>query len=61
MTETQQVGELAKSFLWNPFFPVSLDDTLLHVLLLLSKHRVQVVPVVDQSHLQVIGFVTQVI
>ncbi|XVE49028.1 hypothetical protein DITRI_Ditri01bG0048900 [Diplodiscus trichospermus] len=54
-----KVGELAKSFLWNPFFPVHLRDTLFHVLLLLSKHPVQVVPVVEQSDLQVIGFVTQ--
>ncbi|XP_022748859.1 SNF1-related protein kinase regulatory subunit gamma-1-like [Durio zibethinus] len=54
-----KVGELAKSFLWNPFFPVRLEDTLLHVLLLLSKHRLQVLPVIEQSDLQVIGFVTQ--
>ncbi|KAK8476503.1 hypothetical protein V6N13_017962 [Hibiscus sabdariffa] len=54
-----KIGELAKSFLWNPFFAVHLEDTLFHVLLLLSKHRVQVAPIVDQSHLRVIGFVTQ--
>ncbi|KAE8716886.1 putative glucose-1-phosphate adenylyltransferase [Hibiscus syriacus] len=54
-----KVGELAKCFLWNPFFAIYLEDTLFHVLLLLSKHRVQVVPVIDRSHLQVIGFVTQ--
>ncbi|TYH85493.1 hypothetical protein ES332_D02G270500v1 [Gossypium tomentosum] len=54
-----QVGELAKSFLWNPFFPVRLEDTLFHVLLLISKHRIQVVPVVEQSNLKVTGFVTQ--
>ncbi|MBA0712061.1 hypothetical protein Golax_011186, partial [Gossypium laxum] len=53
------VGELAKSFLWNPFFPVRLEDTLFHVLLLISKHRIQVVPVVEQSNLKVTGFVTQ--
>ncbi|KAH1099045.1 hypothetical protein J1N35_015966 [Gossypium stocksii] len=54
-----KVGELAKSFLWNPFFPVRLEDTLFHVLLLISKHRIQVVPVVEQSNLKVTGFVTQ--
>ncbi|MBA0855172.1 hypothetical protein Goshw_010102 [Gossypium schwendimanii] len=53
------IGELAKSFLWNPFFPVRLEDTLFHVLLLISKHRIQVVPVVEQSNLKVTGFVTQ--
>ncbi|XP_040958616.1 SNF1-related protein kinase regulatory subunit gamma-1 isoform X1 [Gossypium hirsutum] len=55
-----KVGELAKSFLWNPFFPVRLDDTLFHVLLLISKHRIRVVPVIEQSNLKVTGFVTQV-
>uniref|UniRef100_A0A6N2L4E5 CBS domain-containing protein n=1 Tax=Salix viminalis TaxID=40686 RepID=A0A6N2L4E5_SALVM len=55
-----KVGELAKSYLWDPFFPVHLDDTLFHVLLLLSNHhRLQVVPVIDRSNFQGIGFVTQ--
>ncbi|PSS19144.1 SNF1-related protein kinase regulatory subunit gamma-1 like [Actinidia chinensis var. chinensis] len=53
-----KIGELAKSFLWDPFFPVHLDDTLFHVLLLLSKHRLQFVPVTEQSSSKVIGFVT---
>ncbi|KAK5837873.1 hypothetical protein PVK06_006600 [Gossypium arboreum] len=56
---TKVVGELAKSFLWNPFFPVRLEDTLFHVLLLISKHRIRVVPVIEQSNLKVTGFVTQ--
>jgi len=57
-----QVGELAKSYLWDPFFPVHLDDTLFHVLLLLSNHhRLQVVPVIERSNFQGIGFVTQVL
>ncbi|OMO75634.1 Cystathionine beta-synthase, core [Corchorus olitorius] len=54
-----KVGELAKSFLWNPFFPINSEDTLFHVLLLLSKHPVEVLPVLEQSGLQVIGYVTQ--
>ncbi|KAF7142948.1 hypothetical protein RHSIM_Rhsim05G0073300 [Rhododendron simsii] len=54
-----KIGELAKFFLWDPFFPVHLDATLFHVLLLLSKHSVQFVPVTEQSSLKVIGFVTQ--
>ncbi|RQO95825.1 hypothetical protein POPTR_009G118700v4 [Populus trichocarpa] len=55
-----KVGELAKSYLWDPFFPVHLDDTLFHVLLLLSNHhRLQVVPVIERSNFQGIGFVTQ--
>ncbi|KAI5402449.1 hypothetical protein KIW84_050171 [Lathyrus oleraceus] len=54
-----KVGELAKSFLWEPFFPVHLDDTILHALLLLSRHRLQVLPVVQQPDATLIGFVTQ--
>ena len=57
----EQVGELAKFFLWDPFFPVHLENTLVHVLLLLSKHhRLQAVHVVEQSNFQGIGHVTQV-
>jgi len=48
------------SFLWEPFFPVNLDDTVLHALLLLSKHQVHVLPVVQQREDGIIGFVTQV-
>lgn len=51
---------MAKSFLWEPFFPVQLDDTILHALLLLSKHRLQVLPVIQQPDAVLIGFVTQV-
>ncbi|XP_061372689.1 SNF1-related protein kinase regulatory subunit gamma-1-like [Gastrolobium bilobum] len=54
-----KVGELAKSFLWEPFFPVRLDDTILHALLLLSKHRLHVLPVMQQPDPGLIGFVTQ--
>ncbi|CAK7329672.1 unnamed protein product [Dovyalis caffra] len=55
-----KVGELEKSYLWDPFLPVHLDDTLFHVLLLFSNHhRLQVVPVIERSTFQGIGFVTQ--
>ncbi|KAI4295513.1 hypothetical protein L6164_035553 [Bauhinia variegata] len=54
-----KVGELAKSFLWESFFPVRLEDTLFHALLLLSKHQLQVLPVIEQSNSQLIGFATQ--
>ncbi|XP_028767878.1 SNF1-related protein kinase regulatory subunit gamma-1-like [Neltuma alba] len=54
-----KVGELAKPFVWEPFFPVHLDDTLLHALLLLSKHPLRVLPVIQHSDPQVIGLVTQ--
>ncbi|WJX36225.1 hypothetical protein P8452_24127 [Trifolium repens] len=54
-----KVGELAKSFLWEPFLPVHLDDTILHALLLLSKHKLQVLPVIKQPNAALIGFITQ--
>ncbi|KAL2346119.1 hypothetical protein Fmac_000119 [Flemingia macrophylla] len=54
-----KVCELAKSFLWEPFFPVNMDDTVLHALLLLSKHRLHVLPVIQQPEAGLIGFVTQ--
>ncbi|XP_014499409.1 SNF1-related protein kinase regulatory subunit gamma-1-like isoform X1 [Vigna radiata var. radiata] len=54
-----KISELAMSFLWEPFFPVTLDDTVFHALLLLSKHRVHVLPVIQQREDGLIGFVTQ--
>ncbi|CBI37673.3 unnamed protein product, partial [Vitis vinifera] len=54
-----KIGVLAKSFLWDPFFPITLDDSLMHVLLLLSTHRLQILPVMEQPNSKVIGFVTQ--
>ena len=56
----RQVGAIARSFRWGPFIPVHLDDSLLHVLLLLSKHRLKAAPVVDQLYLNVKGYITQV-
>jgi len=55
-----QVSAMARSFRWGPFLPVRPEDTLLHVLLLLSKHRLKAVPVVDtESSNSVRGFITQ--
>ncbi|KAG6605070.1 SNF1-related protein kinase regulatory subunit gamma-1, partial [Cucurbita argyrosperma subsp. sororia] len=54
-----KVGELGKTFLWDPYFPVGMRDTLFHVLLLLSKHRLQAVPVVQLCNSHVVGFITQ--
>ncbi|XP_024980120.1 SNF1-related protein kinase regulatory subunit gamma-1-like [Cynara cardunculus var. scolymus] len=58
VSETK-IGELAASFLWDPVFPVKLDQTLFHVLLLLSKHRLSVVPVTERSSSKVVGYVTE--
>eukprot|EP00850_Spirogloea_muscicola_P015667 SM000122S25774 [mRNA] locus=s122:207188:210371:+ [translate_table: standard] len=47
---------------WNPYLPVRADDTLLHVLLLFSKHTLQMVPVVEaaQSNPDFQAFITPV-
>lgn len=37
-----------------------MDDTVLHALLLLSKHRVHVLPVIQEPEAGFIGFATQV-
>nr|XP_024366322.1 SNF1-related protein kinase regulatory subunit gamma-1-like isoform X3 [Physcomitrium patens] len=55
-----EVSTMASSFRWGPFFPVRPEDTLLHVLLILSKHRLKAVPVVDaESSKCVRAFITQ--
>ncbi|KAL8160623.1 hypothetical protein V2J09_002160 [Rumex salicifolius] len=55
-----QIRELAKSFLWDPFFPVNLeDDTLIRALLLFSKHRIHVLPVTDKTSTEITGFITR--
>ncbi|XP_020522877.1 SNF1-related protein kinase regulatory subunit gamma-1 isoform X2 [Amborella trichopoda] len=54
-----KIGELARTFRWGPFLPVQLSDSLLHVLLLLSKHRLKAAPVIDRSDSRIVGFVTQ--
>ncbi|XLS65948.1 hypothetical protein HN51_025922 [Arachis hypogaea] len=56
-----KIGELAKSFLWKPYFPVRMDDSVMHALLLLSKHRLHVLPVIQQKHFDptLIALVTQ--
>ncbi|XP_024366318.1 SNF1-related protein kinase regulatory subunit gamma-1 isoform X1 [Physcomitrium patens] len=58
--KSTQVSTMASSFRWGPFFPVRPEDTLLHVLLILSKHRLKAVPVVDaESSKCVRAFITQ--
>nr|CAD1834266.1 unnamed protein product [Ananas comosus var. bracteatus] len=55
-----KIGELAKLFLWEPFFPIYEHDSLFHASLLFSKHhRLNVIPVVNSSNPTVVGFVTQ--
>eukprot|EP00246_Nothoceros_aenigmaticus_P005156 TRINITY_DN17013_c0_g1_i1.p1 TRINITY_DN17013_c0_g1~~TRINITY_DN17013_c0_g1_i1.p1 ORF type:complete len:527 (-),score=92.25 TRINITY_DN17013_c0_g1_i1:563-2098(-) len=54
-----KVEVLAKSFRWGGFLPVRPEDSLLHVLMLLSKHRLKAVPVVEENDSTVTAFITQ--
>ncbi|KAL8096947.1 hypothetical protein AgCh_030142 [Apium graveolens] len=54
-----KIGELAKSYLWEPFFPINSNDTLFHVLLLLSKHQLHLVPIVEGQKTNITGFITE--
>ncbi|MCO5549096.1 hypothetical protein L7F22_002562 [Adiantum nelumboides] len=54
-----KVAAMARSFMWGPFLPVRPEDTLLHALLMLSKHSLKAVPVMDAKINRVTGFITQ--
>ncbi|KAI5076724.1 hypothetical protein GOP47_0008789 [Adiantum capillus-veneris] len=54
-----KVAAMARSFMWGPFLPVRPEDTLLHALLMLSKHTLKAVPVMDSTTKRVTGFITQ--
>lgn len=45
--EFVQVEEITRSYRWAPFLPVQHDDSMLTVLLLLTKFRLRSIPVVD--------------
>jgi len=44
-----QVAEITKAFRWAPFLPIQIDDSMLTVLLLLSKFRLRRIPVVNHD------------
>ncbi|MCO5600123.1 hypothetical protein L7F22_054231 [Adiantum nelumboides] len=54
-----KIAAMARSFRWGPFLPVRPEDTLLHALLMLSKHTLKAVPVMDSSNGRATGFITQ--
>ncbi|KAL3686181.1 hypothetical protein R1sor_004203 [Riccia sorocarpa] len=56
---SSKVGALARSFRWGPFLPIYPEDSLLHILMLLSKHSLKAAPVVDPEDNKVTGFITQ--
>ena len=54
-----QVADVAKSYWWTPFLPVTQDDSMLTLLVLLSTYQLRSVPVVDLEKLQIKNFITQ--
>jgi hypothetical protein len=55
-----QVADVSGTFRWGPFLPVQLgEDNLLTLLLLTSKYRLKVVPVVEAGHGQLRNLITQ--
>jgi predicted transcriptional regulator len=42
-----QVEEITRSYRWAPFLPVQHDDSMLTVLVLLTKFRMRSIPVID--------------
>ncbi|KAH7300107.1 hypothetical protein KP509_24G045000 [Ceratopteris richardii] len=54
-----KVASMSRSFRWVPFLPVQPGDTFLRALLLLAKHTLKVVPVMDPIGKKVTGFITE--
>lgn len=54
-----QVEMILKSYRWDPFLPVTLDNSMLCVLLLLSKYRLRNVPVIESGKPEIKNYITQ--
>lgn len=54
-----QVRSILKSYRWAPLIPVSVDSSMLSVLLLLSKYRLRNVPVIEPDKPDIKNFITQ--
>lgn len=54
-----QVRSILKSYRWAPFLPVTLDNSMLCVLLLLSKYRLRNVPVIESGKPDIKNYITQ--
>ncbi|KAJ8773768.1 hypothetical protein K2173_006418 [Erythroxylum novogranatense] len=53
------VRSILKSYRWSPFVHVETDSSMLNVLLLLSKHRLRNVPVIESGQPEIKNFITQ--
>lgn len=50
---------IVESYHWSPFVPITLDSSMLTVLLLLSKYRLRNVPVIEPEKPIIKNFITQ--
>lgn len=57
--KSTKVKEIVTSFRYTPFLPVSVDSSMLTVLLLLSKYRMRNVPVIEPGKPSMTNFITQ--
>lgn len=55
----EQISDICGTFRWGPFIPVSGEDTLLTLLLMVSKYGVKSVPVVEMGNPSVQNIITQ--
>ncbi|TKW15828.1 hypothetical protein SEVIR_5G213800v4 [Setaria viridis] len=53
------VQSIVESYHWSPFIPITLDSSMLTVLLLLSKYRLRNVPVIEPDKPVIRNFITQ--
>ncbi|CAO2165347.1 unnamed protein product [Urochloa humidicola] len=53
------VRSVVESYHWSPFVPITLDSSMLTVLLLLSKYRLRNVPVIEPDKPVIKNFITQ--
>ncbi|MCO5567119.1 hypothetical protein L7F22_020805 [Adiantum nelumboides] len=54
-----KVSDITKAYRWTPFLPIRPDDSMLTLLLLLSKYRLRSVPLVEMDKLDIKSFITQ--
>eukprot|EP00249_Psilotum_nudum_P013454 c24340_g1_i3 orf=304-1608(+) len=57
--KSTQVSQITKSYRWTPFLPVQPDDSMLTLLLLLSKFQLRSVPVVEMDTPFIKNYITQ--
>lgn len=57
--KSTKVGTIIKTFRWMPFLPVEPNDSMLTVLLLLSKYHLRSVPVIEMNKPYVENLITQ--